>query len=141
MKVLLWLDDTRNPFLDKEQKLPEFTGVIEWVRNYDEFRDWILSNPLPDIVSFDHDLADEHYTPEFFWNDYELSKEFQEWKQKSYVHKTGFDCAKWLANYCEVEKSKLPDFHVHSANPVGRDNILKLLSKYKSTDNLHSYNH
>ncbi len=129
MKVLLWLDDTRNPFLDKEQKLPEFTGIIEWVRNYDEFRDWILSNPLPDIVSFDHDLADEHYTPEFFWNDYELSKEFQEWKQKSYVHKTGFDCAKWLVNYCKVEKSKLPEIHVHSANPVGRDKILKVLPK------------
>jgi len=29
---------------------------------------------LPDAISFDHDLSSEHYTPEYFWDDYEASK-------------------------------------------------------------------
>ena len=46
----LYLDDVR---------IPQTEGW-EIVRNYDDFVKWIEENGLPDIVSFDHDLAEVH---------------------------------------------------------------------------------
>lgn len=128
MKIL-WLDDLRNPFLDIEGKVPKEEGVIHWVLNYDEFVDWIIKYGLPDVVSFDHDLAEEHYTPEYFWNNYEESKKFQEWKRKSYNEQTGEGCALWLVDYCDKNKLDLPKYYIHSANPVGADFILNVLTR------------
>lgn len=130
MKKILWLDDLRNPFIDLEGKVPKVKGIVEWVLNYEQFVQWIEKFGLPDVISFDHDLADEHYTPEYFWNDYEESKKFQEWKGQTYQEKTGMDCAKWLIEYCLDNNKKLPKFFVHSANPVGADNIKKILENY-----------
>lgn len=128
MKKILWLDDYRNPFLNIEGKVPNIDGVIEWVLNYDEFTLWINKFGLPDVISFDHDLADEHYTPEEFWFPYEKSKEYQD--AQIYKEKTGMDCAKFLVDYCIDNNVKLPNFYVHSANPVGANNILGLLTNY-----------
>ena len=129
MKNLLWLDDIRNPFIDEEKRVPIGNDKwnINWVLNYEQFVQWIEIYGLPDAISFDHDLADEHYTPEYFWDDYEESKKFQEWRGKTYQEKTGMDCAKWLVDYCMDNKVELPKFYVHSANPVGADNIRGLL--------------
>lgn len=41
------------------------------------------------------------------------------------------DCAKWLVDYCIDNKERLPKIFVHSANPVGADNILGLLNNFK----------
>jgi hypothetical protein len=127
MKIL-WLDDLRNPFLDIEGRVPKEEGVIHWVLNFDEFVDWIIKYGLPDVVSFDHDLAEEHYTPEYFWNDYDESRKYQEWKRKSYKEQTGEACAKWLVDYCDKNKLDLPKYYIHSANPVGADFILNALN-------------
>ena len=129
MKNLLWLDDIRNPFIDEEKRVPIGNDKwnINWVLNYEQFVQWIEIYGLPDAISFDHDLADEHYTPEYFWDDYEESKKFQEWRGKTYQEKTGMDCAKWLVDFCMDNKVELPKFYVHSANPVGADNIRGLL--------------
>jgi hypothetical protein len=127
MKIL-WLDDLRNPYLDLEGRVPKEDGTIEWVLNYEQFVQWIEKFGLPDIISFDHDLADEHYTPQEYWNDYQLSKQYQE--SQNYQEKTGLDCAKWLIDYCEETNLKLPKYYVHSANPVGADNIRILLGNY-----------
>ena len=129
MENLLWLDDQRNPFLDLEKKVPLGNNKwnINWVRNFTEFTKWIEFYGLPDAISFDHDLADEHYTPAYFWNDYEESKKYQDWKKKTYKHRTGENCAKWLVDYCIDNEKKLPETFVHSANPVGVDYILKVL--------------
>ena len=129
MKNLLWLDDLRNPFIDEEKRVPIGNDKwnINWVLNYEQFVQWIEIYGLPDAISFDHDLADEHYTPEYFWDDYEESKKFQEWRGKTYQEKTGMDCAKWLVDFCMDNKVELPKFYVHSANPVGADNIRGLL--------------
>tara|TARA_R110000868_G_scaffold221156_1_gene472632 strand:- start:267 stop:656 length:390 start_codon:yes stop_codon:yes gene_type:complete len=126
MKIL-WLDDLRNPFLDIEGRIPKEEGVIHWVLNYREFVYWINKYGLPDIISFDHDLAEEHYTPEYFWNDYDESKKYQEWKGKTYKEDTGEVCAKWLVKYCITNNLDLPKCYVHSANPVGADFILNAL--------------
>jgi len=128
-KKILWLDDLRNPFLDIEGRVPKENGIINWVLNYEEFVQWIEKFGLPSIISFDHDLADEHYTPEKYWDDYQLSKKYQE--SQNYQEKTGMDCAKWLIDYCIDKKEKLPQYYVHSANPVGADNIIGILENYK----------
>lgn len=130
-KILLWLDDLRNPFLNLENKLPkcDFDEIV-WVRSYNEFMYWLLRNGKPYAVSFDHDLHDEHYTPEEYWNDYEASKKYQEAKLSEYKHETGVQCAKILRVYCENIDAPLPKTYVHSANPVGCDWIKKELNKF-----------
>jgi len=132
VKTLLWLDDLRNPFLDIEGKVPQGYDQIHWVLNYEQFVQYIEKFGFPNAISFDHDLADEHYTPAYFWDDYEESKKYQEWKQKEYKEKTGKDCANWLVDYClDNNKNYLPEIFVHSANPVGADNIRILLENFK----------
>lgn len=138
MKTLLWLDDSRNPFLNEEGKVPKGYDEICWVLNYNEFVECIEMMGLPDAISFDHDLADEHYTPSKYWSDYEASKAYQESQQ--YVEKTGYDCAKWLVDYCADREHTLPRCYVHSANPVGADNIKAYLNNYikrKAIEGLH----
>lgn len=121
--TLLFLDDRRNPFI-MNSIVPTGVSRVLWVRNYDEFVTWIYQNGLPDAVSFDHDLAPEHYTPAYFWDDYEESRKYQEWKKPQYVEKTGEDCADWLIEYVENNDVTVPKLFVHSANPVGADNII-----------------
>jgi hypothetical protein len=116
MRYLLLEDRLeRTPQLIADYITPSYLAPMyrnqEWeiVRNFDEFVDWILTNGLPDVVSFDHDLADEHYA---FAGNYNIFRE-----------KTGYDAAKWLVEFCMHEQLPLPEYHVHSMNPVGGDNI------------------
>jgi len=110
----LFLDDIRNP-KDGIGLVPSIMNKFyfenDWnvVRSYDEFIDFIKTNGVPKFISFDHDLSDEHY------NNNILSD--------SYVEKTGFECAKWLVYFCLDNTKQLPEFMVHSANPVGKKNI------------------
>lgn len=128
--TLLWLDDLRDPILDLEKKVPKINfKTIVWVKCFESFTEWIEKNGLPDVISFDHDLAFEHYTPECFWNNYQLSKEYQD--SQNYKEKTGLDCAKWLCDYCLRNSLTLPKYYIHSANPVGADNINNYLYNYK----------
>lgn len=127
----LFLDDIRVPkdAFDyiKDEIYINKTWII--VRNFNEFIQYIIENGLPDLISFDHDLADEHYVPSKYWYDYEASKKYQE--QQNNKEKTGFDCAKWLVDYCIDNDLKLPSYLSHSMNPVGRDNILGILDNFK----------
>lgn len=138
-RTLLWLDDKRNPFLDEEELLPDTEmanelGIeltIHWVRSYKEFTAYLMKHGLPYYVSFDHDLAPEHYAPEHLWDDYEKSKKYQELKYPDYEYKTGKDCARALVNLCNQLDKPLPSCVVHSANPVGANWIKLELAKYK----------
>jgi len=113
----LYLDDYRMPPTG-------WTGV----KSYDEFVDFIEKNGLPDIISFDHDLAEEHYpwSPE---TEPTFSKGFIDYA--AYHEKTGYDCAQWLINYCHRNKQKLPQWKVHSANDIGAENIENLLREHQ----------
>ncbi len=108
MKTLLWLDDIRNPL---ENDWIDFSPIgnvdvdVHWVLTEKEFKDWILQNGLPDAVCFDHDLG--------------------------IGNGDGYCCAKWLVDYCIETNKKLPKFASQSANPVGRENILKLLQNFE----------
>ena len=89
------------------------------VRDYKEFANWISFHGLPDLISFDHDLADIHYEVDF--KDWEFTAD------QLGVEETGLDCAKWLVDYCLDNGLKLPQYIVHSANPAGRKNIQSYL--------------
>jgi hypothetical protein len=112
-KVLLWLDDQRDPFEEKKwlifSPIPlEELAEIVWVKNYNEFRNHIEEYGVPDGVCFDHDLGDENNTQEL----------------------TGYDCAKFLCAYCEKHGVPLPVWNCQSVNPIGKENINTLLKSF-----------
>jgi len=133
IKTLLWLDDLRNPHSEEHiHKMPPGYYIKVWVKNYEEFVQHIKKHGLPDVVSFDHDLAREHCVPVSLWDDYQASKEYQE--SQTYTEKTGLDCAEWLVNFCKENNLNLPEWYVHSDNPVGADKIeFTLKTKDEST--------
>ena len=121
MSYYLFLDDVRNPIdvsyyyiPTKDRKI--FMNDNKWItaRNYDEFVSIIKERGIPEIVSFDHDLADEHYA-------------LVEGENEEFKEKTGLDCAKFFLE--EYNKNK-PDFDVyvlvHSQNPIGKERIQNL---------------
>ena len=46
--------------------------------------------------------------------------------------KTGFDCAKWLVDFCHDNDVPFPRYTIHSMNPVGRLNIDEYISQAAS---------
>ena len=132
MKSLLWLDDYRNPF-DKEIDWMVFSPIgrdcsIIWVKSYTQFIEHIINNGLPTAICFDHDLGLE---VAFKARESGMSK--RESRKLKQFEKTGYDCAKWLVDYCIDNNEKLPEWNCQSANPVGKDNINALLNNYKNT--------
>lgn len=129
----LFLDDIRMPKDVYEYIKNDIYLSLNWdiVRNYNDFVQYITDTGLPDIISFDHDIADSHYTPQHLWDDYNASKKWQE--EQVHTEKTGYDCAKWLVEYCLNNDLDLPFCYVHSMNPVGKDNINHLLKNYNDS--------
>ncbi len=129
MSYNLFLDDIRHPYdCIRYMPSPGIYSKYDWktVRNHDEFISFITENGLPDLISFDHDLADEHYNPDMYNGKEIYNKHYAEFKEK-----TGMDCAKWLVDYCIDNKKELPDYVVHSMNPAGGENIKLLLDQFK----------
>lgn len=131
MKKLLWLDDIRDPFIQRNliDFAPEFISDefnIVWVKNYNNFTNWITQNGLPYKIAFDHDLGSDIAREKVKKG---MSKRQSRIQKRG--TKTGMDCAKWLVEYCLDNKIKLPRWVVQSANPVGKENINKLLFNYK----------
>lgn len=128
----LFLDDKRMPsdaFIEKLWDIPHNIYIEEdWdiVESHWEFVKWIIDNGIPRMISFDHDLAPSHYTPKHLWNDYEKSKEWQD--EQIHNEPTGLFSAIHIVEHCRKLNIELPICYVHSANPVGRDKILKALS-------------
>jgi hypothetical protein len=130
----LFLDDIRIP-KDAIGLIPSALNQFYWendwsvVRNYNEFCNYIEKNGLPDFISFDHDLADFHYDIKL--DDYDSMSEEDMIMKFGSIEKNGFDCAKWLVDCCLENSLLLPDFIVHSANPVGKQNIQSYLYNAK----------
>lgn len=79
-----------------------------WVKNYDQAVAYVEQHGLPDHISFDHDLGDQGAP-------------------------TGYDFAKWLVNQDlngNINLGSSWSYALHTANPVGRENIRKLLENY-----------
>ncbi len=114
----LFLDDFRNPEVCFDYTYNQ-VYLLGWtvVKNYDEFVKTVIEKGMPQMLSLDHDLCDIHYA-----------------KQPPYdedTEKTGYDCAKWLINYCMDNQLELPEtILIHSMNPVGSLNIKSLFDSY-----------
>lgn len=94
-----------NLYLDDLRSTPQ---NFERVYDYDEFVNFINKNGVPEFISFDHDLGEG---------------------------KTGFDCAKFLVEFCLDNGVSDINFQVHSQNPVGKENIEKLLGNFNRLKN------
>lgn len=116
----LFLDDERMP--DAAGKLMENNIYynVDWciVRSYNEFVEHITKYGMPEIVSFDHDLADIHYNPLTWTADFK------------YKEKTGFDCVKWLVDHCMDSGQEFPIWYLHTQNPVGRENMFSYITSF-----------
>jgi len=108
---ILYLDD---------QRVPKLRGV-ELVRSYAEFVQYLVDRGVPDLISFDHDLALEHYP-------LGPNKAGQKIPYASFKEKTGLDCARY------VIENGLPLKHwaVHSQNVQGKINIERELRRSRS---------
>jgi hypothetical protein len=125
----LFIDDVRNPQDVKWVEMPLGPWVI--VRNYNQFVAHITKNGLPSFVAFDHDLADEHYRPSMYNKDGHYSNYYTD---GTFKEKTGYDCAKWLIEYCMNNNLTFPDYVVHSMNPIGASNIRGIVENFKNTN-------
>lgn len=115
----IYLDDYRQP-IDSFDYSNNQLYLLNWVivRNYDEFVKTIEEKGIPEMMSLDHDLANEHYKSQQEYSEYE--------------EKTGYHCAKWFIDYCIDNKKELPaTILIHSMNPAGSQNIKSLFDTYK----------
>jgi hypothetical protein len=128
----LFLDDIRMPSDCTNYMASGVYRLFEWkiVRNYNEFV-LAIQKEFPDTISFDHDLAHEHYEDLMSNENWDKANNTIKLKYNNYKEKTGYDCCKWLINYCIDNKLKLPEIIVHSMNPVGKENILGLIRSFK----------
>ena len=129
MEYKLFLDDVRIPchcVTYMHKRIGAMNPIYlerGWVicRNFHCFIETIKDLGLPSFISFDHDLAEEHYAqPDDVIG--------------GYKEKTGYDCAKWLVDYCFDNDLEIPDFACHSMNPVGVERIMNLLNRAKNRE-------
>jgi hypothetical protein len=126
MSYNLFLDDERRPSQVTWVELP----LVEWtiVRNYDAFVRVISSLGMPKRISFDHDLAAEHYRHSMYAGDKHYNNYYSD---GTFKEKTGYECAKWLVRYCAERGEPVPEYYVHTMNPIGKENIISVLESYK----------
>lgn len=126
---LLWLDDIRNPREDNWLVFSPIEQPFEviWVKSYAEFVSWISQNGLPDAICFDHDLG---LDVKISLREKGFSKKKSRRMYKEMNEKNGYDCAKWLIEYCIDTNLPLPKYNIQSANPVGKANIDGILKSY-----------
>ena len=118
MKKRIYLDDIRTPIEE---------GWIV-VRDYDEFVSMVEQIGFDNIelISLDHDLG-ESAMKEWHnnvYHNYELNYD-------NITEKTGYDCAKWLVDYCAEKKRRFPPYIVHSMNPAGKQRISAYIENAK----------
>lgn len=103
-KSVYWVDDTRDPedyFTPDEL---DYYYKVFWLKDFDMFKFYIEHLDMPDIVYLDHDLGEG---------------------------KNGYDCVKFLVEFCDENSLGLPDVKTQSANPVGVKNILSYVESYR----------
>jgi hypothetical protein len=131
LKTALYLDASKTP-------VRNITGYAPWavVRNFPDFAGHIMRHGIPDYISFEHDLAEEHFA-DFAANQAQgvMAIEYD-----SFTEKTGYHCAQWLISFCEMHRQNGADMSlsphriktvgIHSDNPAGAVNIMHLLQDY-----------
>lgn len=122
----LFLDDVRMPSDAANYMRPSMANIYrkeKWdiVRNFDQFVQYLKTHGVPYCVSFDHDLADEHYRESMYNPDGHYNKYYDD---GTFKEKTGYECARILLKFCLGSKIPLPKIIIcHSMNPIGKKNI------------------
>lgn len=116
-------------YLDNTRSCPDGFFLV---RNYQEFVDCISAAGIPEYMSLDHDLAQEH-TQDLLSDANFMLSDFENitLNYDSYQEKTGYDCVQWLVNYCVENNLKLNQVVVHSLNGPGADNMVACINNYK----------
>jgi hypothetical protein len=105
MQWTLFLDDLRFPE-DVPYDLGAYKDLII-CRTMDDAVWCVTQYGLPTKISFDHDLAEIHYTTDD-------------------GEKTGYTFARWLCQYIMDNNLDFPEnfvYSIHSMNPIGAENI------------------
>jgi hypothetical protein len=129
----IFLDDYRQP-MDAYSYTKDMRYVgLDWivVTSYPEFvklvkSEFIAGHQL-NVVSFDHDLADGHYHKNM--QEGVLNYDATSFTEDS--EKTGYHCAKFLAEFLIEYKLPTPKWMVHSMNPVGKENITAYMNNFE----------
>lgn len=108
--------------------LSEISGIPNdnWfiVRSYDEFVKCIERHGIPNAVSFDHDLHDEHMQHYF-----DVTTKTGKIEYERFQNKTGKHCAEFLVDKIKNLGQDINiKMFVHSANIWGVEEIRKTLS-------------
>jgi hypothetical protein len=127
----LFLDDVRMPIDCVLYMRNQIYTNLEWVivRSYTEFVNCIeeryKNGEFPNLVSFDHDLADEHYDPKMYHgvDSYNAAS-------TKFTEPTGKECADWLVQFCIDNDINMPASIVHSMNPAGVERIKQSIADY-----------
>jgi hypothetical protein len=108
----LFLDDVRFPEQVRYNYGPY--KCIRIARSYDDAVWMVRQYGLPTFISFDHDLADEHYSSDN-------------------CERTGYSFARWFCEHVMDNSLSLPvgfSYYVHSMNPVGAENIRQHMKRF-----------
>ena len=142
MSYNLFLDDLRKPehayiypkrngagLIIETQSLKHVSNVDNdnWivVRNYDDFVKTIEEKGLPDVVSFDHDLHEEHIK-----HYYSVTEKTGIIEYGNLKIKTGKHCAEYFVQkYKELCPPYIPHVYVHRANQWGAQEIKNTLKE------------
>lgn len=142
MSYNLFLDDLRKPehayiypkrddnnVIIDIRSLKNISGIEndDWVvvRNYNDFVNTLNERGLPVVVSFDHDLHEEHIK-----HYYTVTQSVGIIEYGNLKEKTGKHCAEYFVQKCkELKLQKLPVSFIHSANKYGVEEIKKVLKK------------
>lgn len=122
-KQKLFLDDERKPSdVSMYLKHEAYKTDNDWemVKNFEEFRRFIIDNEMPEMISFDHDLDHEHYP--YAIEQYIPYSEFK--------IQTGYHCLLWLVLYCKENGVRLPEIMIHTMNREGENNMRNLIDAY-----------
>lgn len=118
-KWVLFLDDYRKvadvkyPYEIAAKYFYSYQYDVAICTSYEQAVNAVKVMGVPSFISFDHDLADEHYGADT-------------------GERTGYSFAKWFVNYLIDNNITLTefDFYVHSMNPVGAENIKQYMKSY-----------
>lgn len=110
MKTVIFLDDFRKP----EQCFDTSQCIVFCAATFDEFVD-VLNRTYNefnrvDEIWFDHDLGENAGS--------------------------GYDCAKYLVEFCIEKNMPLPEYHIQSNNPVGKLDIDSYLRSFLKSQDL-----
>lgn len=114
----IFLDDRINPYdiFQRDMDFDYYNNDWTIVRTYDDFINLIENNDNINIISFDHDLTNDHYRQESNIN------------YDNMTDKCGYHCLKYFLENKFNPNTKLK---VHSFNPEGKKNMKNLIDEHK----------